>query len=54
MDFITGLSPCHHKGAVYNAYIVVVNHYTKITKYIPTTKIINLIELTNELKDNII
>ena len=54
MDFITGLSPYHHKGAVYNAYIMIVNHYTKIAKYIFTTKIINLMELTNELEDNII
>ena len=54
MNFITGLPPCHHKGPVYNAYIVVVDHYTKIAKYIPTTKTINLMELANELEDNII
>ena len=54
MNFITGLSPCHYKEAVYNACIVIVNHYTKITKYIPITKTINLMKLANELKNNII
>ena len=54
MNFIIDLSPCHHKGAVYNAYMIVVNHYTKIAKYISTTKTINSMELANELKDNII
>ena len=54
MNFIIGLSPCHYKGAIYNAYIIVVNHYTKIAKYISTTKTINSMKLANELKDNII
>ena len=54
MNFITGLPLCHHKGAVYNAYIMIVNHYIKMAKYISTTKTINLMELANELEDNII
>ena len=54
MNFITGLPPCHYKGAVYNAYMMIVNHYIKMAKYIPTTKTINSMELANELKDNII
>ena len=54
MNFIIGLPPYHYKGAIYNAYMMIVNHYIKITKYIPTTKTINLMELANELEDNII
>ena len=54
MNFITDLSLCHYKETVYNACIVIVNHYTKMAKYISTTKIINLMELANKLKDNII
>ena len=54
MDFITGLSPCHHKGAVYDACMMIVDHYIKMAKYISTTKTINLMELANELEDNII
>ena len=54
MDFITGLPPCHHKGAIYDACIMIVDHYIKIAKYIPTTKTINLMELTNKLENNII
>ena len=54
MDFITGLPPCHHKGAIYDACMVVVDRYTKMAKYIPTTKTINSMELANELEGNII
>ena len=54
MNFITGLPFCHHKEAVYDACIMIVNHYIKMAKYIPTTKTINSMELANELEDNII
>ena len=54
MNFITGLPLCHYKEAVYNAYMMIINHYIKITKYIPTIKTINLMKLANELENNII
>ena len=54
MNFITGLSLYHHKETVYDAYMMIVNHYIKITKYILTIKTINLMKLANELENNII
>ena len=48
------ISPYYHKGAVYNACMMIVDHYIKMTKYIPTTKTINSMELVNKLENNII
>ena len=45
MDFITDLPPSKRKGYVYDAILVVVDRYTKMACYIPTTKKINAVEL---------
>ena len=46
MDFITDLPPSKYRNCVYDAILVVVDRYTKMLRYIPTTKKINAVELT--------
>ena len=38
MDFITGLPPAKRDGCVYDAILVVVDRYTKMSRYIPARK----------------
>ena len=45
MDFITGLPPSKQSGSVYNAILVVIDRYTKIVRYLATTKTIAAAEL---------
>jgi len=40
MDFITNLPPSPSEGTVFNSIFVVVDWYTKMSLYIPTTKTI--------------
>ena len=47
MDFITGLPPSKRSGSVYNAILVVIDRYTKIVRYLATTKTIATIELAD-------
>jgi hypothetical protein len=49
MDFITGLSLSRRNGYVYNAILVVVDRYIKISLYIPVTKKIIATELVEVL-----
>jgi hypothetical protein len=45
MDFITGLPPSRFCGKVYDSILVIVDRYTKMVQYIPTTKEISAPEL---------
>ena len=45
MDFITGLPPSKRSGSVYNVILVVIDRYTKIVRYLATTKTIAATEL---------
>ena len=54
MDFITDLPPSKRKGYVYDAILVVVDRYTKMACYIPTTKKINAVELEELLMREIL
>ena len=54
MDFITDLPPSKRKDCVYDAILVVVDRYTKMARYLPTTKTINAIELADLIFEEII
>jgi transposase InsO family protein len=41
MDFITGLPPSKHNGAIYDSILVVVDRYTKMVRYLHVTKTID-------------
>ena len=45
MDFITGLPPSKRAGVVYDAILVVVDRFTKIVRYLTTTKTITAEQL---------
>jgi len=45
MDFITGLPPSKWQGNVYDAILVVVDCFTKMSIYIPCTKKVNSVDL---------
>lgn len=47
MDMITGLPPCKRGDSVYDAILVVVDRYTKMARYIPTSKTLTAIELAD-------
>ena len=47
MNFITGLPLSKQKGNIYNFILIVIDCFTKIVRYIPTTKIIDIISLIN-------
>ena len=53
MDFITDLPPSKHKHCVYDAILVVVDRYTKMAVYLPTTKKINAVELEELLMQEV-
>ena len=54
MNFITGLPLSKQKGCIYDAILVVVNCYTKMVRYIYTTKIITAVELAELFFDEIV
>ena len=45
MDFVTGLPPSKYRGKVYDAILVVVDRFTKMVRYLPTTTTIDAAEL---------
>lgn len=47
MDFITDLPPSKRNGYVYDAILVVVDRYTKMVRYLPTTKKIDAVQLSD-------
>jgi hypothetical protein len=54
MDFITGLLPVRCNSVVYDAILVVVNRFTKIARYIPTTTTLKAAELANVFVNKIV
>ena len=54
MDFVTGLPPSRRDDRVYDAIWVVVDRYTKMARYIPTTKTLTATELADLFTDNIV
>jgi transposase InsO family protein len=51
MDFIVGLPPSKRYGGVYDAILVVVDRYTKMSRYIPTTKDVTAVRMADLLFD---
>ena len=45
LDFITGLPPSRFRGKVFDSILVLVDRYTKMARYVPTTKEIDAPEL---------
>lgn len=54
MDFVTGLPPSKRFGVVYDAIWVVVDRYTKMARYIPTTKTLTATGLADLFVDQIV
>ena len=54
MDFITGLPPSKRSGGVYDAILVVMDRYTKMVRYLATTKTIAAAELADLFFDEIV
>ena len=52
MDFITGLPLSRHLGRVYNTILVVIDHYTKVSRYIPYLKTTSSEELADLFVQN--
>jgi len=54
MDFITDLPPGKYHGEVVDSILVVVDRYTKMVVYIPTTKRCTSVELAKLLIQDIV
>lgn len=54
MDFITDLPPSKRRGQVFDAILVVVDRFTRMAKYIPTTKRCTSAELAELLLDVVV
>jgi hypothetical protein len=54
MDFITGLPPVRRNGVVYDAIVVVVDRFTKMARYIPTTTTLKAAELADIFVNEIV
>ena len=54
MDFITGLPPSKRRGCVYDAILVIVDRYTKMARYITTTKTVTAVELAELFYEEVI
>ena len=54
MDFITGLPPSRFRGKVYDSILVIIDRYTKMARYIPTTKEVSAPELAELFVHHII
>jgi len=54
MDFITNLPPSKRGDSVYNAILVIVDRFTKMSIYIPTTKQCTSLELAQLLSDEVV
>ena len=53
MDFITGLPPSKRRGIVYDAILVVVDRFTKMVRYLPTTKTVDAAQLAELLFEEV-
>jgi len=54
IDFITALPPSKLREKEYNAILVIVDRYTKMAHYIPTTSTIDAEELADEFTEHIL
>ena len=54
MDFITDLPPSKLADCVYDAILVIVDRYTKMNRYLPTTKKCTSVELAELLELHIV
>ena len=54
MDFITGLPPSKRRGCIYEAILVIVDRYTKMARYITTTKTVTAVELAELFYEEVI
>ena len=54
MDFITDLPPSKRGGSVYDAILVIVDRYSKMNLYVPTTKTCTAAMLADILRDEVI
>ena len=54
IDFITGLPPSKLRDREYDAILVIIDYYTKMAYYIPTTSIIDTEELADEFIEHIL
>ena len=54
MNFITDLSLSKCRDCIYNAILVIVNCYTKITQYISTVKTVTAVQLTDLFHEKIV
>jgi len=54
IDFITDLPPSKQGECVYNAILVIMDRFTKMSIYIPTTKQCTSVELTQLLSDKVV
>ena len=54
MNFITDLPPSLNEGTAFNSILIVINRFTKYTKYIVVNKIITAKELTVMFEKHII
>jgi hypothetical protein len=54
MDFITDLPPSKRSGCVYDAVLVIVDRYTKMNLYVPTTKTCTAAELAIILRNEVV
>lgn len=54
MDFITDLPPGNMKGQAVDAILVIVDRYSKMSRYIATTKRCTSVDLANILRDEVI
>ena len=53
IDFITDLPPSKQKGNIYDSILIVIDCFIKMARYIPTTKTIDAIGLTNLFIDEV-
>jgi transposase InsO family protein len=53
MDFITKLPSCQHQDRIVDAILVIVDRFTKVALFIPTTTTVNAAELAQLLYEHV-
>ena len=54
MDFITDLPPSRNNKAVYDALLIIVNHFSKMSLYIPAEKTWRAEDLADSFVERVI
>ena len=54
MNFVTGLPASKRKGIVYDSILMIIDRFTKMTRYIPVIKKTDAAELTKIFFEDII